>query len=74
MLLPFNIAKLAFAFLSKKFTFVLTSVPGPREGFQFDDMHAKSISGLMPPGAGENHMGIGIFSCDKIISLVLLCD
>ncbi len=74
MLLPFNLAKLAFTFLSKKLTFVLTSVPGPRESFQFYIMHARSMSGLMPPGAEENHMGIGIFSCDKIISLVLLCD
>ena len=74
MFLPFNLARLAFVFLSTKFTFVLTSVPGPRSGFQYDDMHVKSLSGLMPPGAGENHMGIGIFSCGKIISLVLLCD
>jgi len=34
-------------------------------------MHVKSISGLAPLGAGENHLGIVIFSCGKIISLVL---
>ncbi len=58
MILPFNIAKLCFYYLSTKFSFVLSSVPGPRSGFQFGDMKMKAISVLLPPGHGENHMGI----------------
>ena len=33
MILPFNIANLCFDYLSTKFSFVLSSVPGPRSGF-----------------------------------------
>ncbi len=31
--LPFNYAKLAFNWVETKFSFVLSSIPGPRSGF-----------------------------------------
>ena len=33
MILPFNLAKLAFYSAETKFSFVLSSIPGPRSGF-----------------------------------------
>ena len=74
MLLPYNIAKLAFQFLSTKINFVLTSAPGPKNGYIFGNAKMIAMSACIPPGAGENHMGIAAISCDKIITLTLLCD
>ena len=74
MLLPYNIAKLAFQFLSTKISFVLTSAPGPKNGYVFGNAKMIAMSACIPPGAGENHMGIAVISCDKIITLTLLCD
>jgi len=31
--LPFNLARLAFNWVETKFSFVLSSIPGPRNGF-----------------------------------------
>ena len=33
MILPFNLARFSFNFLSIKFSFALSSIPGPRSGF-----------------------------------------
>ena len=74
MLIPYNIAKLAFHFLSTKISFALTSIPGPKNGYWFANVKMKAMGALMPTGAGENHMGIAAISCDKIITLTLLCD
>jgi hypothetical protein len=34
----------------------------------------KAISIMLPPGAGENHMGIAIASCHENITITLTCD
>ena len=48
--LPFNYAKLAFNWVETKFSFVLSSIPGPRSGFQWGTFKVKAMSVLIPTG------------------------
>ena len=57
-MLPFNIAKLAFKFLSTKLTFTYSSVPTPREGFNFNNkIKSKSLACFLP-AVGDMLCGI----------------
>jgi hypothetical protein len=37
-------------------------------------MKMKAISVILPPGHGENHMGITLVSCYENLSVTLTCD
>jgi len=56
-MLPFNIAKQAFKFLSKKLTFTYSSVPTPREGFVWNNIKTKSLVCFLP-AVGDMLCGI----------------
>ena len=57
-MLPFNVAKLAFQFLSKKLTFTYSSVPTPREGFVWNKtIKSKSLACFLP-AVGDMLCGI----------------
>ena len=72
--LPFNLAKLAFDWVETKFSFVLSSIPGPRSGFQWGTIKIKAMSVLIPSGQGENHMSITAMQCWENLIFTLTCD
>ena len=57
LMLPFNIAKNAFNFLSKKLTFTYSSAPVPKEGFKWGNIKTKALVCFLP-AVGEMLCGI----------------
>lgn len=72
-MMPYNLSQYVFDLINSKRTLTFSSVPAPKDGFNFDGIQTRGFYGILP-FLGDTTWGLTFCSCDDAVLTALICD